>query len=153
MTSVFLWEDEILGETTPVMDFYMTRRAYESVVSAVQVYFAQVRKSQSLPPEKERRLSSFLRVLGLVAQGALQGMANYYATVRPLEEQRLALQQAASSQQAATYAAQQQVWELQRLNQQLDQLHTQQLLSQLQRDGEQYGRMLQRYSTGSWSQP
>lgn len=151
LTSVFLWEDEILGETTPVMDFYMTPRAYESVVSAVQQHFAQAQKSQPLPPEKERRLNSFLRVLGVVAQGALQGMANYYTTVRPIEEQLLALQQAATAQQAAAYASQQHVWELQRLNQQVDRLNTQQLLNQLRRDGEQYSRMLQRYSTGSWS--
>jgi uncharacterized protein YijF (DUF1287 family) len=89
--------------------------------------------------------------LGVVAQGALQGMANYYTTLRPIEEQNLDLQQAASAQQATAYAAQQQVWELQRLNQQLDRLNTQQLLNQLRRDGEQYGRMLQRYSSGSWS--
>ena len=151
LTSVFLWEDEVLGETTPAMDFYMTPRAYQNVVSTVQQYFAQASKSQPLPPEKERRMNGFLRVLGVVAQGALQGMANYYTTVRPLEEQRLALQQAASTQQTAAYAAQQQVWELQKLNQQLDRLNNQQLLNQLRRDGEQYSRMLQRYSTGSWS--
>lgn len=151
LTSVFHWDDEVLGETTPVMDFYMTPHAYESVVSVVQQYFVQTRKSQHLPPEKEKKLLSFLRVLGVVAQGALQGMANYYTTVRPIEEQRLALQQPASAQQAAAYAAQQEVWELQRLNQQVDRLNTQALLNQLRQDGEQYGRMLQRYSTGAWS--
>jgi hypothetical protein len=151
LTSVFYWEDEVLGETAPVMDFCMTPRAYENVVSAVQQHFAQTGRSQPLPPEKKRRLTSFLRVFGAVAQGALQGMANYYTTVRPIEEQRLALQQAATAQQARAYAAQQQVWELQSLNQRVDRLNTQLLLNQLQRDGEQYGRMLQRYSTGSWS--
>jgi hypothetical protein len=151
LTSVFYWEDEVLGETTPVMDFYMTPHAYESVVSSVQHYFVQTGKSQPLPPEREKKLASFLRVLGVVAQSALQGMANYYTTVRPIEEQRLGLQQAATAQQAAAYAAQEQVWELQRLNQQVDRLNTRALLNQLQRDGEQYGRMLQRYSTGAWS--
>jgi hypothetical protein len=149
LTSVFYWEDEVLGETTPVMNFYMTRRAYEGVISVVQQYLGAIQKSEQLSPEKEKKLSIFLRVLGTVAQGALQGMANYYTTVRPVEEQRILLEQAAAAQASA---AQQQVWELQRLNQQLDQLKTQRFLEQLRRDGEQYSRMLERYSAGSWSQ-
>jgi hypothetical protein len=78
-------------------------------------------------------------------------MANYYTTVRPVEEQRILLEQAAAAQASQASAAQQQVWELQRLNQQLDQLKTQRFLEQLRREGEQYSRMLKRYSTGSWS--
>lgn len=152
LTSVFYWDDEVLGETTPVMSFYMTRRAYEGVNSSVQQHFGAIQKSQQLSPEKEKKLSSFLRVLGMAAQGALQGMANYYTTVRPVEEQRSLLEQAVAAQRSQASAAQQQVWELQRLNQQLDQLNTQRALEQLRREGEQYGRMLQRYSTGSWSQ-
>jgi hypothetical protein len=151
VTSVFYWEDEVLGETTPVMDFYMTRRAYESVITAVQQYFAEIRKVQPLPPDREGKLSRFLKVLGTVSSAALQGMANYYTTVRPIEEQRMALQQVAAAQQAEAYAARQQVWELQRLNQQIDQANTQRLLQNLRRDGEQWGRMLQRYSKGTWS--
>jgi hypothetical protein len=151
LTSVFYWEDELLGETTPVMNFYMTRRAYESVIAVVQQYFAGIRKSQQLPSEKEKRLNGFLSVLGTVAQGALQGMANYYTTVRPVEQQQLALEQAVAAQRSQAYAAQQQVWELQKLNQQIDQLNTQRFLDQLQRNGEQYSRMLQRFSTGTWS--
>jgi hypothetical protein len=151
ITSVFYWEDEVLGETTPVMDFYMTRRAYESVITAVQQYFAEIRKVQPLPPDREGKLSRFLKVLGTVSSAALQGMANYYTTVRPIEEQRMALQQVAAAQQAEAYAARQQVWELQRLNQQIDQANTQRLLQNLRRDGEQWGRMLQRYSKGTWS--
>ena len=151
VTSVFYWEDEILSDTTPVMDFYMTRRAYESVIAAVQEYFARVRNMQPLPPEKEGKLSRFLKVLGMVSSAALQGMANYYTTVRPIEEQRIAVQQAASAQRDEAYAAQQQVWELQKVNQTLDRMNTQVLLENLRRDGEQWGRMLQRYTTGSWS--
>ena len=129
----------------------MTRRAYEGVNSSVQQHFGAIQKSQQLSPEKEKKLSSFLRVLGMAAQGALQGMANYYTTVRPVEEQRSLLEQAVAAQRSQASAAQQQVWELQRLNQQLDQLNTQRALEQLRREGEQYGRMLQRYSKGSWS--
>jgi hypothetical protein len=151
LTSVFYWEDEVVGETTPVMSFYMTRRAYEGVMGVVQQYFGGIQKSQQLSPDREKKLSVFLRILGTVAQGALQGMANYYTTIRPVEEQRLLLERTAAAQASQAYAAQQQVWELQRLNQNLNQLNTQRFLDQLKRDGEQYGRMLQRYSTGSWS--
>jgi hypothetical protein len=151
VTSVFYWEDEILGETTPVMDFYMTRRAYENITTMVQEYFAQARKVQSLPPHREGKLNRFLKVLGIVSSAALQGMANYYTNVRPIEEQHIALQQAASAQQAEAYAAQQQVWELQKLNQTIDRMNTQAFLENLRREGEQWGRMVQRYSTGSWA--
>jgi cell division protein FtsL len=150
LTSVFYWNDEVLGDTTPAMDFYMTRRAYENIMAVVQNHFAQIRAVQPLAPEKDRKLSSFLKVLGIVGSAALQGMANYYTTVRPVEEQRIALQRVVSAHETEAYAAQQQVWELQRLNQLIDQANTQRLLENLRRDGEEWGRMLQRYSKGSW---
>lgn len=147
LSSVFYWEDEVLGETTPVMNFYMTKHAYASVIAIVQQHFEQIQHTQNMPEPKKRRLGGFLNVLGLVAQGALQGMANYYTVIKPIEDARIAAINAQASQK---YAMQQQLWELQKLNQTLDQMRTQAFLNQLQREGEQYNRMLRRYTSGSW---
>lgn len=149
IASLFYWEDEVLGETTPVMNFYMTRRAYENVMLAVQQHFRHV-QANAATPEKKSKTSRFLSVLGFVAQGALQGMANYYTTIKPAEDARRAEAQAAQAQRSLAYSIQQQTWEMQRLNQQLDQANTQAFLNRLQRDGDQYRRALARYTTGSW---
>lgn len=145
--SVFYWDDEVLGETTPVMSFYMTKHAYRSVINAVSQYLNQPAALTTLTSVQKQRRSGFLSALGIIAQGALEGMANYYAIVRPVEQARIAAQQAQSAQD---YNGSQQLYELQSLNQNLSQINTQLFLDQIRRQGEQYSRMLQRYQTGTW---
>jgi hypothetical protein len=148
--SVFYWEDETLSDTTPVMNFYMTRRAYEKTLEILGQHFAPspaIQPEQNSPPGGQR--SGFWSSVARAAQGALQGMANYYAYVRPVEQQQIANQRAMSAETAALNT---QVFELQKLNNTLSQMQTQAFLRELQRQSSEYSRMLSRYANGRWPQ-
>lgn len=145
--SVFYWEDEVLSDTTPVMSFYMTPGAYRGAMDAVSQSLAQPSQSANLSPSQKQKRHSFLQGLGIIVQGALEGAANYYAVVRPVEQAQLAAQQAQATQ---NYYGSQQVYQLQTLNQTLDQIKTQAFLDQLKNQTDQYNRLLERYKTGYW---
>jgi len=161
--SVFYWEDETLSDTTPVMSFYMTKRAYQSTLDVLAAYMvgsqgngnlpqsslsvANPQPSEPPPAPPAQPRTSFWSTLARAGFAALQGMANYYAYVRPIEQERIAAQQAASATNAALNA---QVFELQKLNNSVSQMQTQMVLRDLQQQSSQYSRMLSRYQTGRW---
>jgi len=145
--SVFYWDDEVLSDTTPVMSFYMTPKAYRGAMDAVSQSLAQPSQSVNLSSLQKEKRHSFLQGLRIIVQGALEGAANYYAVVRPMEQAQLAAQQAQSTQ---NYYASQQLYQLQTLNQALDQMKTQAFLDQVKTQTDQYNRLLERYKTGSW---
>lgn len=161
--SVFYWEDEVLSDTTPVMSFYMTKRAYQSTLDILGAYMAgsgsqgitntpqsssvsvtNVEPSQpTSSPAPAQGPPSFWSTLARAAYGALGGMANYYAYVRPIEDQRIASQRTTAALNAQTF-------ELQKLNNSLSQIQTQMVLRDLQQQTSEYSRMLSRYQTGRW---
>ncbi len=134
VASLFFWWDETLSDDTPVMDFYMTKRAYEQTV-------AIVRKDLELPeylvPQPKRsKWRAFLEALAYVSAAALQGGAEAYAA----EQQRM-------QGESAT-------WELRRLNSTLDAMRWQMLQDQFARENarqvSEWRRTMQRLSNGRW---
>lgn len=134
VASLFYWWDETLTDDTYVMDFYMTKRAYEQTV-------AIVRKDLDLPEDaipqtKKSKWRSFLEGLAYVSAAALQGGVEAYAA----EQQRM----------QGDYA----IWELRRLNSTLDAMRWQMLQSQLTNETNRYTnqwqRTMQRLSNGRW---
>jgi len=132
--SIFYWWDETLTDDTPVMDFYMTRRAYEQTVAIVR---QEIDLPENLIPQPKRsKWRSFLEGLAYVSAAALQGGAEAYAA----EQQRM--------QGDAT------TWELRRLNSTLSAMQWQMFNDQLARDYarnvNQWQRTTQRLTNGRW---
>jgi hypothetical protein len=141
--AVTFWEGEVLSDTTPVMHFYMTRKAYQSTMAIAQNYLG----GQMLRGEQKKQRHRFLSALGRASLGALQGAANYYAYVRPIEEQTLAIQQASAAQNGALMNI---GYQLQQLNMQVSQENTRKIINDLSRQNSQYSRLITRYRTGAW---
>lgn len=145
--SLLYWYGEQLGDTTPVMDFYVTPRAYEQTVSIVSQYIkgtdSTVSANYSVAPKKSG-VRKFLEAFGVIAGAALQGAAVSYAYQDAVNQQY-----AANTQ--ASYAQSQQTYQLQQINQNLDQLRQQQVMNQINKDYDQYYRLLERMKTGQWA--
>lgn len=142
--SLFYWANETLSDDTPVMRFFITPRAYTQVTNIVAQYMNGEKVKLDLPQSKRR---SFAKILLEMAAGAAQGMADYYTYTYPAEY--AALQQQNAARQSNYYQSQQ-VYNLQRLNQQLDQIQQQRILGQINQNYDQYYRVLERMKTGQW---